>query len=199
MEQTYCSIDSFLLHFLRLICRSTSPRNDLLLFPLCPLVLLNLFSLRTMDAKTLLSRGDATAAKKLKAGKSSSSRVRRIPQPSSDEEFWAAVSAQQVIEGSSILSWKQAGTPATERPGGIGGSTRTKNKGRGGAAAGNSNGALWCSLCDDKTSGRWLTRCKGAGGNGSRQQQTCSIWVHPACAWQVRSVAGFLPSSLLLD
>ncbi|CAM9822811.1 unnamed protein product, partial [Ectocarpus fasciculatus] len=40
------------------------------------------------------------------------------------------------------------------------------------------------------------TRCKGSGGGaGTRQQQTCNIWVHPACAWQdegyaMRSIAG---------
>lgn len=94
-------------------------------------------------------------------------------QPSSDEAFWAAVAAQHVAEGSNTSSWKQTEGSKSAASGG--------GKRGGGKGAGSVNDH--CALCTDKSPGRWITRCKGPGG-GTRQQP-CSVWVHPACAWQV--------------
>ncbi|CAM9354237.1 unnamed protein product, partial [Hapterophycus canaliculatus] len=140
--------------------------------------------------------------------------------PSSDEDFWAAVAAQVAKEGSSTTpAWRQVGvslappsprssssSPSRDSGGGARAGTRGKAKGAAAAAAAaaaaEEAGGVWCELCEDKTEGRWVTRCKG-GGSGSgvgstrqQQQQACSIWVHPACAWQasggyaMRSIAG---------
>lgn len=111
----------------------------------------------------------------------SSSHVRKAEvdpaPPLSDEDFWAAVATQQAKEGSSAPAWSQVGES-------VGGSGR--GGGRGGRGVGGGGETLQCALCEDQTVGRWVTRCKGSGGSGTRQQQVCSVWVHPACAWQVR-------------
>ncbi|CAN0104081.1 unnamed protein product, partial [Ectocarpus sp. 6 AP-2014] len=124
---------------------------------------------------------------------------------SSDEDFWAAVAAQVAKEGSSTTpAWRQVGVaPPTSPSSGDSGHGRagTRGKAKGPAAAAASAAeveaaGVCCALCDDKSEGRWVTRCKGSGGGaGTRQQQTCNIWVHPACAWQasgyaMRSIAG---------
>ncbi|CAN0183734.1 unnamed protein product, partial [Scytosiphon promiscuus] len=133
--------------------------------------------------------------------------------PSSDEDFWAAVAAQVAMEGSSATpAWRQVGVPlppsptrssssSPSRDGAGRTATRGKAKGAAAAAAAEADGVC-CELCEDRTEGRWVTRCKGGGsGSGSggstrqQQQQACSIWVHPACAWQdegyaMRSIAG---------
>lgn len=92
------------------------------------------------------------------------------------EAFWAAVAAQQAAEGASATPWKQTTSTALASDTG----------GQSGAAGGNvatvaANSV--CALCHDRSPGRWITRCRGPGG-GPRQP-TCSVWVHPACAWQV--------------
>ncbi|CAM9744992.1 unnamed protein product, partial [Choristocarpus tenellus] len=57
------------------------------------------------------------------------------------------------------------------------------------AGGGRTTGAGVCALCTDRTPGRWITRCKGAG------RKLCQLWAHPSCAWEnegyaVRSLVG---------
>lgn len=92
-----------------------------------------------------------------------------------DEAFWAAVAAQQAAEGTNGLLWRQTGQVAPN----------VDAASRSGTPVGKNATALVCALCEDKSPGRWITRCKGPGG-GTRQP-ACSVWVHPACAWQVRT------------
>lgn len=101
----------------------------------------------------------------LQAASSSAAESEMAAPALSDETFWGEVAAQQATDDASAAAWRQ--TEAMPSGG----------KSRGGTAA-----SQRCAVCDDDSPGRWLTRCKGVEGS----KQKCNVWVHPACAWEVK-------------